>query len=147
MLCNLSKPRPRQLRRPALILLVSLSTGWVAISSGDRAAPATDNMRPAAKVDMPFAVPPGFVAERIVGPPLVEHPMFACFDEQGRLFVADSLGVNPAGEQLRDKPAQVIRVLEDADGDGRYDKSTIFADKLTYPEGIAWHEGAIYTAA
>ena len=52
---------------------------------------------------LPFRLPAGFAAERIAGPPLVEHPMFACFDERGRLFVADSLGVNPTGEQLGPK--------------------------------------------
>jgi putative membrane-bound dehydrogenase-like protein len=137
---------PRGIIRRCLALFVIFGAAWILFFV---ARPAQTEEKPPATTDkaLPFRVPTGFVAECIAGPPLVEHPMFACFDEQGRLFVADSLGVNPAGEQLRDKPAQVIRVLEDADGDGRYDKSTIFADKLTYPEGIAWHEGAIYTAA
>jgi putative membrane-bound dehydrogenase-like protein len=96
---------------------------------------------------VPFRVPAGFVAERIAGPPLVEFPMFACFDDRGRLFVADSRGVNPAGPTLRERPAQVIRLLEDTDGDGRFDRSRVFADRLTYPEGIAWYDNAVYTAA
>ena len=31
---------------------------------------------------VPFTLPPGFVAERVAGPPLVEHPMMAGFDER-----------------------------------------------------------------
>jgi putative membrane-bound dehydrogenase-like protein len=96
---------------------------------------------------VPFRVPEGFVAERVAGPPLVEFPMFACFDERGRLFVADSLGVNPKGEQLGAKPAHIIRLLEDTKGNSRFDRSTIFADQLTYPEGIVCHDGAVFTAA
>src|SRR5262245_13630578 len=37
-----------------------------------------------------FTTPPGFVVERVAGPPLVERPMMAGFDELGRLFVCDS---------------------------------------------------------
>jgi putative membrane-bound dehydrogenase-like protein len=138
---------PRRRTQSWLVLLALCGGVWTLSRLSPHAATAEDKPTAGAGQSLPFRVPAGFVAESIAGPPLVEHPMFACFDEQGRLFVADSLGVNPGGEQLRDKPAQVIRVLEDADGDGRYDKSTLFADKLTYPEGIAWYEGAIYTAA
>src|SRR5262249_50686841 len=41
-----------------------------------------------------FTTPPGFVVERVAGPPLVERPMMAGFDEVGRLFVCDSSGFN-----------------------------------------------------
>lgn len=138
---------PCWIARRWLALVVLLGGPWIVLFFFSNPAQTEEKPRTPAGQTLPFRVPAGFVAERVAGAPLVEHPMFACFDERGRLFVADSLGVNPAGEQLRDKPAQVIRVLEDADGDGCYENSTIFADKLTYPEGIAWYEGAIYTAA
>jgi putative membrane-bound dehydrogenase-like protein len=96
---------------------------------------------------VPFQVPPGFVAECVARAPLVEYPMFACFDDRGRLFVADSRGINPKGAQLDRAPAHVIRLLESSRGDGLFDRSTIFADKLTYPEGVLWHDGAVFTAA
>jgi len=41
-----------------------------------------------------FQLPPGFVIEKVAAPPLVEHPMMACFDERGRLFIAESAGQN-----------------------------------------------------
>jgi len=41
-----------------------------------------------------IVVPPGFVVERVAGPPLVDWPMMASFDDQGRLFVCDSSGFN-----------------------------------------------------
>ena len=41
-----------------------------------------------------------------------------------------------------------MRVLEDTDGDGRYDKSTLFADGLNFPTGLlTWRDGVIVTAA
>ena len=38
-------------------------------------------------------------------------------------------------------------MLEDTDGDGRFDKSTVFADKLVFPQGIVWHDGSVYCSS
>jgi putative membrane-bound dehydrogenase-like protein len=73
--------------------------------------------------------------------------MFACFDEQGRLYVADSAGVNPPGGELAKSPPHRIVRLEDTRGDGRFDKASVFADRLTYPQGVWWQDGALFTAS
>jgi putative membrane-bound dehydrogenase-like protein len=92
-------------------------------------------------------VPEGFVVERVAAPPLVAHPMMAGFDERGRLFVAENAGVNlPFAELVKDPPSSVL-MLEDADGDGTFDKRTVFADKLTFPSGALWHRGALYVCS
>jgi putative heme-binding domain-containing protein len=96
---------------------------------------------------LPLRVPPGYVVERVAAPPLVKHPMFACFDDRGRLFVAGSSGHNLKPEQLTARPPDAIRCLEDTDGDGVFDRSSVFADRLTYPQGVLWHDGAVFTAA
>lgn len=97
-----------------------------------------------------ITVPPGFVVELVAGPPLVERPMMAGFDDRGRLFVCDSSGFNltkGTSDVLVNDPPHMIRVLEDSDGDGRFDTSSIFADKMTFPMGALWHNGALYTAS
>ena len=33
------------------------------------------------------------------------------------------------------------------DGDGKFDKRTVFADKMMFPEGTMWHDGSLYVAA
>jgi putative heme-binding domain-containing protein len=43
-----------------------------------------------------------------------------------------------------DVPNDKIIVLEDRDGDGRADRSTVFADGLNIPTGLEWGEGGIY---
>ncbi len=92
-------------------------------------------------------VPPGFTVERVAGPPLVDRPIVADFDEEGRLYVADSSGSNDKVEkQLADKPHRIVR-LEDKDGDGRFDTSVVFADRMMFPEGAMWFAGSLYVAA
>jgi len=94
-----------------------------------------------------FTLPPGFVIERVADLPLVEHPMMANFDERGRLFVADSAGLNmKAADLLKELPNR-IRVLEPADAKGIFRKGGMFADRMSFPQGVLWYRGAAYTAS
>ena len=80
-----------------------------------------------------FTLPDGFRVELIAGQPLVDRPVSADFDEQGRLYVTDSSGSNEAVEiQQEKRPHRIVR-LEDVDGDGKFDTSTVFADKTDVP--------------
>ena len=97
--------------------------------------------------DQVLTVPPGFEVERVAGPPQVNRPIVADFDEEGRLYVADSSGSNDKVElQLKEKPHRIVR-LEDKDGDGRFETSIVFADKMMFPEGAMWLDGSLYVAA
>src|SRR5580692_4059940 len=94
-----------------------------------------------------FTLPDGFEIELIAGPPLVNRPITGAFDEQGRLYVADSSGSNdPVQRQLAERPHRILR-LEDTDGDGRFDRHTVFADKMMFPEGTMWLDGSLYVSA
>ncbi len=89
----------------------------------------------------------GFSLELAAGPPLVERPITMAFDDQGRLYVSDSSGSNdPVEKQLAERPHRILR-LEDSDGDGRFDRRTIFADQMMFPEGTMWFRGSLYVAA
>ena len=99
---------------------------------------------PAQESKLPdFRLPPGFAVERVAGPPLVRYPLFAAFDDQGRLFVAEGTGTNLPGAFLREKKLGRITRLEDLDGDGIFDSSTVFADSLVFPQGVLWRQGAL----
>ena len=94
-----------------------------------------------------LVVPEGFEVEVAAGPPLVDRPIAVSRDELGRLYVTDSAGMSDrADKQLELKPHRIVR-LEDVDGDGKYDKSVVFADRMMFPEGCLWHEGFLYVAA
>ncbi len=93
-----------------------------------------------------FQVPDGFAVDRVAGPPEIQFPMFACFDDRGRLYVAESSGLDLYAELTKLTRKCRISVLEDRDGDGRYDRSHVYADKLTFPMGLVWREGRLYVA-
>src|SRR5262249_15789636 len=130
-------------RQFALLALLLVATMAILTAPSHVATASADGKTVAA----PFTVPPGFVVERVAGPPLVEHPVMACFDDRGRLFVAESAGQNLKAEQLLTQLPNSIRLLEDTKGAGVFDKSTVFADKMTFPMGVLWHDGALYTCS
>lgn len=94
-----------------------------------------------------FTLPEGFQVELAAAPPLIDRPISADFDEQGRLYVTESSGTNDKSDvQLANKPHRVVR-LEDTDSDGIFDRRTIYADQLMFPEGALWYRGSLYVSA
>jgi glucose/arabinose dehydrogenase len=103
-----------------------------------------DGARPFSHEMPPIDLPEGYVAEVVAAPPLVRHPIMATIDDRGRLFVGDSSGVNLKKDELEKELPHRVLMLEDANGDGVYDKSTVFADRMTFPQGGAWLGGSLY---
>ena len=82
-----------------------------------------------------FEVPEGFKVELVSAEPDILKPLNLNFDYRGRLWVTDSTEYPfpaPEGTVARDS----VKILEDTDGDGRYDKTTVFAEGLNIPIGI-----------
>ena len=73
--------------------------------------------------------------------------MMAAFDDRGRLFICESSGNTLNNKQMAANPDYRIRLLEDRDGDGVFDQSRVFADKLTLPAGAAWYRNSLYVAS
>jgi putative heme-binding domain-containing protein len=91
-----------------------------------------------------FVVAPGFEVNLFAADPLLAKPIQMNWDPQGRLWVASS-EVYPQikpGEKANDK----VLILEDTDGDGKADKTTVFADGLLIPTGIEPGDGGAYVA-
>lgn len=95
----------------------------------------------------PATLPEGYTLELAAAAPLITHPIMGCLDDQGRLFVGDGVGVNWNKAQLEANPPNRVLMLEDTDKDGRFDKSTIFADKMTFPQGGCFLNGSLYVCS
>lgn len=119
-------------------LLIAASAGWWSLATS---AQAEDFVR------APLRVPDGYTVELAAAPPLVAHPLMGDFDEQGRLYLASSAGENLPRAELEKRLPNFVQRLEDTNGDGVFDRATIFADKMTFPQGCLWHEGSLYVAS
>jgi putative membrane-bound dehydrogenase-like protein len=91
-------------------------------------------------------VPEGFVLEKVAGDAEVRFPMFAAFDERGRLFVTESSGGDLYAELKAQTRRCGVRLLEDRDRDGRFETSSVFADRLVFPMGLIWRDGKLFVA-
>ena len=112
--------------------------------SGKRAVVVTG--KPALAVPK-HDLPEGYTLSIAAASPLVTHPIMGCLDDKGRLFVGDGVGVNWNKAQLEANPPNRVLMLEDTDKDGTFDKSTIFADKMTFPQGAQWLDGSLYVCS
>jgi putative heme-binding domain-containing protein len=91
-----------------------------------------------------FQVAEGFEVNLYAADPLIAKPIQMNFDPQGRLWIVSS-EVYPQilpGQEANDR----VLILEDADGDGRAETTTVFADGLLIPTGIEPGDGGAYVA-
>jgi putative membrane-bound dehydrogenase-like protein len=100
---------------------------------------------------------PGWSISLVAHEPLVQDPVFIDWDEQGRAWVVE-MGDYPfaPGEKtndgkisqgkVSDLQAGRIKVLTDTDGDGVYDKSSLFLDGLLHPTGLICWKGGVFVS-
>jgi putative membrane-bound dehydrogenase domain len=94
-----------------------------------------------------FHLSENFHVELFAAEPQVVDPVEMVFDENGRAYVAEMIDYPddpPPGQPARSR----IRMLEDTHGDGKYDRSVIFADQVLEVSGLMpWKGGLIVTSA
>lgn len=90
-----------------------------------------------------FQVHPGFHLEQVAAEPLVHSPVAVTWDENGRLYMAEMIDYSEqATEHLG-----AIRWLEDTNADGKYDKTGVLADKLSWPTALICYDGGVFVGA
>lgn len=142
-----------------LLSLLSAICMTASILFADESTRADDDMRrvpPTAPVDAvkTIQLQNGFRAELVAAEPLITDPIAMQYDENGLAYVVEmndypysDKSHDQAWEDQTSEPIGRVRVLEDVDGDGKFDKSTVFADKLSWPSGVALWKGGVYVAA
>jgi putative membrane-bound dehydrogenase-like protein len=90
---------------------------------------------------------PGLRVELVASEPLVVDPVAIDWGPDGKLWVVEMRDY-PTGMDGNWKPGSRIKLLEDTNGDGIYDKATIFLDNLPFATGVtAWGKGALVCTA
>ncbi len=133
-------------RKPLCVLFVLLSA---ACNVGAQSARRTDGPLSPDEALASFELEPGHRIELVAAEPLIRDPVAIAFDERGRLYVVENRAYPGPLEGAPQPPPQgVIALLEDSNGDGRFDKRTDFAGDLTYPNGIMpWNGGVFVSCA
>lgn len=101
---------------------------------------------PARVAAQKMTLPPGFKATLFAGEPDVVQPIAFCFDDRGRVWVAECMSYpnwQPDPKAGKDR----IIILEDTDGDGVHDKRTVFADNIQNISGINYGFGGVWVCA
>jgi putative membrane-bound dehydrogenase-like protein len=89
----------------------------------------------------------GFVVELAVHEPLVMDPVAFEWGADGKLWVVE-MADYPLGIDGKGKAGGRVKYLEDTNGDGTYDKATLFLDGVNFPNGIyPWRKGVVVSAA
>ena len=133
---------------PALLISFASTVSLLA-QQGDRAGqvqpplPADLKIPPApvltpAEALKTFKLAPGFRIEAVATDPLIGDPIAMQFGPDGRLWVLEMRGYMPDVDATNERePVCDIVVLTDTDGDGRFDKRVVFADKLVMPRAMS----------
>ena len=88
-----------------------------------------------------FRTPPGFVVEKVAGPPLVRYPLFAAFDDRGRLFVAEGTGTNLPADELLKRSSAGSCCSKTPTATASSTRARVFADGLVFPPACSGTTG------
>ncbi len=92
-----------------------------------------------------MTVPPGFHVDLVAAEPDVHQPIALCFDDFGRLWVAEAFAY--PNRVKEDSGPDDIVVFEDTDNDGTFEKRTVFASGLNLVSGLEVGFGGVWVGA
>ncbi len=130
----------------AVAAALGLGAGRVAAQDGQdkkvdqRSRKEQGSPRPLAEAAAAMTLPKGFTATLFAGEPDVHQPVALTIDHRGRLWVAENDSYPEWEEEGEDK----IVIFEDADGDGKFDKRTVFMEGFHYLTGVQIGAGGVW---
>jgi glucose/arabinose dehydrogenase len=93
-----------------------------------------------------MTVAPGFEVTVFAAEPEIVQPIAFCFDDRGRLWVAENLNYRDRGNHAS-TPSSRIAILSDTDNDGRMDHKKYFAEKLPFLSALAVGMGGVWVGS
>lgn len=147
----------------SMFFIVRLSNPLLAVAEGIPAPDDAPKPNPPEVSASLFRLEPGLAIELVAGDELLDDPVDMAFDAKGRIFVCEIHGYNLEGyydilelnksgvldtqvrridaspeAQKRAEEGQygTVKMLEDSDGDGRFDKAHVWADRLPPCYGV-----------
>jgi len=124
----------------SLLFVAAKENGWDELREPSPALSAAEELKT-------FQLEPNMTVELVAEEPMVQEPVALSFDEDGRLWVVEMRGfmTDIDGKEEKAKNGR-ISVLEDLNGDGKMDKSTIYLDSLVMPRSLGLVKGGALVA-
>ena len=99
---------------------------------------------PAEEAARGFKLPPGFKVTVFAAEPDVQNPIALAWDARGRLWIAENYTYAERPKRFDTALRDRILIFEDTDGDGHFDKRTVFSDELQTLTSIELGFGGVY---
>jgi mono/diheme cytochrome c family protein/glucose/arabinose dehydrogenase len=146
---------PRRVLTLAGLCLAAAVSAQIGDKPGEAMVPIVpDKLIPPAPALAPqeelktFRIAKGYRISLAASDPAIGDPVAATFGPDGRLWVVEMMGYMPDLDgTTEDQPRGRISVLEDTDGDGVFDKSTVFLEGIVMPRAIALHRDGVLVGA
>ena len=85
--------------------------------------------------------------ELVACEPLIRDPVAMDFDAHGRMYVVEYPEFNAYSFGESVAVGGAVKLLTDADGDGRYERASLFLDKVAFPTAVACYDGGVFVGA
>lgn len=86
----------------------------------------------------------GFEAQVFASEPMITQPMAFCWDDRGRLWIAENRDYAGRGKGSEYSGESRISILEDSDRDGIADTKKVFLDRVINPSAMAVGLGGLW---
>jgi len=90
---------------------------------------------------------PGFDVKLFAGEPAITQPIAFCWDDRGRLWVAENRDYETAAKGFANSGDSRVVILEDTDGDGVMDVRKVFLEGIPFPSALAWGFDGLWLGA
>ncbi len=132
-------------------LLAMVCTGWCCLASADDFpkvvnSPSEANLKPMEAVESvrSLKLPAGFEATLFAAEPDVQNPIAMAFDPRGRLWIAENYTYSDRSQRFDLSMRDRVLIFEDADGDGRAEKRTVFTEQVQMLTSIELGLGGVW---
>ncbi len=94
-----------------------------------------------------MTLPAGFSVNAWASEPMMTQPMAFCWDDRGRLWVAENRDYESRGRGFSNAGNSRILILEDTNGDGKADSRKVFLEGIPFPAAMAVGFDGVFVGA
>ncbi|TAE29646.1 MAG: dehydrogenase [Cytophagales bacterium] len=94
-----------------------------------------------------MTVPKGYSVNAWASEPMMTQPMAFCWDDRGRLWIAENRDYESRGKGFSNAGDSRILILEDTDHDGVADSRKVFMEGIAFPAALAVGLGGVFVGA